>query len=754
MSTTTASLDFNLHLGYTYIMMNSKDLLAKLLASENLSVLRAPVRTASFDVETRLLTLPQWKEMSDSVEEMLIGHEVGHALFTTTEYIKLEGYTHSFHGYMNVCEDVRIEKKMKAKYPGLRRTFIQGYRELNEKDFFDIKGRDFSKLLLIDRINLYYKVGFNCGVKFTPVEMDFVRRAEKTDTMEDVYNLSKEIYEYTKAERKKLREDLKEIREKLNLDAEDAQEQEQEEYESMMDDEDSFDSGSYDDEELSEEELEEQNLNGSHPGSGYDEEPTTDEVEDITSHTNDAFYRRVEQYADTNTKVRMYEPSIYDKDIKDTVVDYKRVLSELTSHRADRDDRRFKNYYENTYDQNGYDRHYAKLAKDVEKFKLDSSRVVNYLVKEFEMKKSAVQYKRTQTAKIGQLNTRKLAVYQLTDDMFRRIQIIPDAKNHGMIMLVDWSGSMQDCIDDTVRQVINLAMFCARAMIPYQVFAFTTEYTKPESRGRYAKSPYNPTDADSKKFYVKTNMTLLELFSNKMSTSEFNRMIQLMLDNPWSMAADYTLGGTPLNEALLFLIDEQIAKFQKSNNIEKLSVITLTDGDGGPLYGPHGGITDSEYNYDTHKVNKIINYMRDPITHKEYALTQHNHTSVLLNIIRDRYNATVVGFHILRNSRREVTAFFAAAQGQCTDHSARMAREILIDEIRVELRREGFASMSGTAYDDIFLISQAKLNIDDETGLEVKEDMSSRAIAKQFERYMNNKKTSRVLLNRFIGLVA
>ena len=64
-------------------MLNSKDLLARLLANENLNVIRANVSTASFDSMSRTLTLPQWKEMTPDVEEMLIGHEVGHALYTT-----------------------------------------------------------------------------------------------------------------------------------------------------------------------------------------------------------------------------------------------------------------------------------------------------------------------------------------------------------------------------------------------------------------------------------------------------------------------------------------------------------------------------------------------------------------------------------------------------------------------------------------------------------------------------------------------
>ena len=68
--------------------MRASDLSARLLATENLSVIRARTRTASFDIKSRILTLPMWKEMTPEIEDMLIGHEVGHALYTTEEYIK------------------------------------------------------------------------------------------------------------------------------------------------------------------------------------------------------------------------------------------------------------------------------------------------------------------------------------------------------------------------------------------------------------------------------------------------------------------------------------------------------------------------------------------------------------------------------------------------------------------------------------------------------------------------------------------
>ena len=53
--------------------------LAKLLATENLVVEHKSVETASFDVKNRVLTLPVWN-VSDVVYDMLVGHEVGHAL--------------------------------------------------------------------------------------------------------------------------------------------------------------------------------------------------------------------------------------------------------------------------------------------------------------------------------------------------------------------------------------------------------------------------------------------------------------------------------------------------------------------------------------------------------------------------------------------------------------------------------------------------------------------------------------------------
>jgi uncharacterized protein with von Willebrand factor type A (vWA) domain len=97
-------------------------------------------------------------------------------------------------------------------------------------------------------------------------------------------------------------------------------------------------------------------------------------------------------------------------------------------------------------------------------------------VKEFEMKKSAQMHKRAMVSKIGSLDMKKVYAYKLQDDLFKRVTSLPQGKNHGMVLLVDWSGSMNEVLKDTMKQVINLAMFCNRVQIPYRVYAFTTDY--------------------------------------------------------------------------------------------------------------------------------------------------------------------------------------------------------------------------------------------------------------------------------------
>ena len=716
-------------------MINSKDLLARLLANENLNVIRANVGTASFESITRTLTLPMWKDMTTEVEEMLIGHEVGHALYTTTEHME-ESDFRKIQGYMNVIEDVRIEKKIKNKYPGLRKAFITGYKQLNEKDFFGIQDKDLSNVLLIDRINLYYKVGFNCGVKFTPAEMDFVRRVDRCDTMNDVYLLAQEIYAFSKEERDAKKEELKKLQELLGTDEPD---DEMEEIDSFMNDPDDFDDYAPGEEEETEEETKTKKRSSQ---SQTDAEKQVDDESELESTTQAAFNKRLDELADTDTIVQNFTPTLEmwhnpNVSFKTVLADLKRGLAETKIYRAQ------------NYGDNWVENYYGTRRNDLSKFKTESMRVVNYLVKEFEMRKSATEYKRITTAKSGDLDVRKLYAHTLTDDIFKKLDVLPEDKNHGMIFLLDWSGSMQHNMADTIKQVINLAMFCQRIQIPYQVFAFTTGYHDETIPYEVRKAKLEALDQNFSGFQDST-FNLLELFNNKMTNSEFNTMVEYLFLEPWTYSRDYGLNSTPLNESLLYMID-YIGKFIKTHAVEKMSFVTLTDGAGHSLNGATRNIRRFSYRENYGKQVKVQNYVRDPVTKKEYAITDNGseQTRVFLRIIKDRYNIKTVGFHIVSNSRRDIGCFI---RDNLPKENA-TNEYYMTEQIRKDIRQNDYCIIPNTGRDEMYLLPASKQKIvDDELVIDSK--ANAKSIARQFGKFLGVKKSSRVVLSRFVGLVA
>lgn len=731
------------------MQMSSSDLSARLLATENLSVVRARTRTASFDIKSRVLTLPMWKEMTPEVEDMLIGHEVGHALYTTEEYTAPIMENPKMMGYMNIIEDVRIEKLIKRKYPGLRKRMNEGYKQLNDRDFFGVKSiQNFDDILLIDKINLYFKVGFNCGVKFTPEEKSFVNRAERCETIEEVIQLAQEIYTYSKEKAEERNQRMKQQGYDDDVEEEDP----------IFSDIDPDLDGDWDDEDQDGDDSDLNPMNDN--ASKQSDDPHGDE-HDLESKTERAFKSRLDDLADENTEYVYWK---FDNDFNyDPVVGYKRVLSETkTPEQWDQENEVLdhRTRYMNDVEIREFRKQQSKSFED---FKVESMRTVNYLVKEFEMKKSAQLYKRAQTSKIGSLDMRKIYAYTLKDDLFKRVTTLPQGKNHGMVMLVDWSGSMNEVLQDTLKQVINLAMFCNRTQIPYRVLAFTSGYNDGLHR-RLGMEEYQKWAEQARDFarakhtrgdnYLQTadGFHLIELFSNKMTTSEFNSMSRRVLDYRFLWNDGYSTGGTPLTEAIVWCYNN-LGEYIKTNGIEKMTFITLTDGEGSALQGYGRGRLDgerSEVVNNTYRRIKVKNFIRDEKTQKTYELGRDSttQTDTILRMIKDRYNVALVGFHICQNHKRDL---YSVINANIPDH--RGDTYALIEQWRKDFRNQSFASIKNTGRDELFIIPQSSTKIV-EGELEVSANSKSTAIARSFGKYMNVKKTSRVLLNRFVSLIA
>ena len=705
--------------------LQATDLSAKLLATENLTVVREATRTASFDIQTRVLTIPLWKDMTPEIENMLVGHEVGHALYTGEAYVKPIQDKPKLMSYMNILEDVRIEKLIKRKYPGLRKHMNEGYRQLNDRDFFGTKSvQSFDDLILIDKINLYFKAGFQCGVKFTPEEKDFVNRAERTETIEEVIQLAEDIYAFSKQKAEEKKQQQKQIPKPSPEDLEDEEEDQQDP-----------DADPYE-EEIPQDTETEQTSN-----------PEDTEEEQLDSKTERNFQKQLSDMADVSTKYRYCKLS--NDYFDDPVVSYKEILAETLSpaewNQSERDPKR--------YNPNPrYSQIEAFQAKDMERFQIESTRVVSYLVKEFEMRKSAQLNKRALQSKVGSLNMGKIYAYKLKDDLFKRVTILPEGKNHGMIMLVDWSGSMCNVIRDTMKQVINLVMFCQMVQIPFRVLAFTSEYDKKHRSQDDRNRAYehmerlrrNPDMID-----VSSGFALLELYSSKMSKSEFKAMNQRVLDYRFTYNKGYGMGGTPLNQALAFCYNT-LGDYIKKNGIEKTTFITLTDGEGGTIGG--GQLRDSEVTYTpSYKRVTIKNYLQDPVTKKNYQIASTDstqQTETILRMIKDRYDVAMVGFYICENRRRALeNAIVANLPNFNGDKAA------LVESWRSMFKADGFATLNGTGRDELYLIPQSSTVITDDE-FSVEGNASARSIARDFGKYLNTKKNSRVLLARFVKIIA
>ena len=94
--------------------MKNKSTLAKLLSEEDVNVVHKQMETAYFDSKKRELGLPIWKdeEMTPAIYDLMISHEIGHALWTPLDMLEKAAVRKINHSFVNIIEDARIERKV------------------------------------------------------------------------------------------------------------------------------------------------------------------------------------------------------------------------------------------------------------------------------------------------------------------------------------------------------------------------------------------------------------------------------------------------------------------------------------------------------------------------------------------------------------------------------------------------------------------------------------------------------------------
>jgi hypothetical protein len=183
----------------TQINIDIKSQLAKLIATENITIQHNQVKTASFDTVNRVLTLPIFKVQSGDVYDMLIAHECSHALYTPAEGWKKICDDDELRSYVNVLEDTRIDKLIQKQYPGVVKNYLNGFDIMEKQNFFSLRGKDVNTdLMLIDKINIRSKSMNRVKFNFSNVEKNWLTKVDALKTFNQVVKLAKEMLNWQK----------------------------------------------------------------------------------------------------------------------------------------------------------------------------------------------------------------------------------------------------------------------------------------------------------------------------------------------------------------------------------------------------------------------------------------------------------------------------------------------------------------------------------------------------------------------------
>ena len=745
-----------------------KSTIAKLLATENIHVVHKKTQTASFNVATRELVLPIFKDsISNDLYDMFVCHEVAHALWTPLnmiDKIREQGIDKSV---VNVIEDARIEAMIQKKYPGSITNFKKGYKELLNMNFFGIKGKDLKELNVIDKINIFYKTGID--VKFTKEEKELSDKVGACKTPEDVLKLAVEIAGYHKQKEEEKEKLSKTV--SIGKQSKDANGEGQESDTSQNDSDDEVDSdepapadteettnskNQKDEEQDKSDDDKEEDKTASSMASGSEGKDNN-----LKSATDQASGQSVNlDLIDHNGKENLYIDLPSKIDLNKLVVGHKKVYNDFKTkywnQKVDSSEQEFKDY----------------LDKEILKIYNDNKKVIQYMVKEFEMKKSADQYKRATTSKTGSLDMNKIHTYKFNDDLFAKMTTIPGATNHGMIMLLDWSGSMAYNMESTLKQLYNLIWFCQRVKIPYQVLAFSDVYGERTSRWDIPDEKEMVQKPVHNEFNLR-NLKLIEFFTSDQTKQESMDMMKYLLGfsnywnsrnwwnrenamSPLSIEHTYNLGGTPLDHALMTIPDIQNA-FVEKYKVQKSNLVLLTDGDSHSCHDKFELQSDGTWKQDGDTWtdgNTTITHKKSGKSITKSDMMYSSRTTIyLLQLLKKILpDMSITGFFIAGSGRagrvnlRTIENKFKLNHYKSSDHKKIVA-------IQKELRNNKVAVCKTQGYDEYYILPTGDKNIESEE-LTIKEGAKTSSIKSAFTKSLKAKTVNRQLLNKFIGMVA
>lgn len=691
--------------------LTTTSIVAKLLARENITVIKGNYQTASFDTNNRVLYLPLFdNKLSKDCADMFVGHEVGHALYTPAETIVKfrDKYPKIPFSLLNIVEDIRIERMIQETYPGLLTCFHKAYAELIAMDIFKIQGRDLQELNVADRLNLHAKIGNHLSIPLTDSELQFYKKCYAAQTIDEVIQLTVELNGMFEASKQ-------EDSQSEQMQSADASHGDQE-FESPSGAEEQLgeksDSIGETEDEDSEDDTEQKQNSSSTSGTGAGNKDVN--KSDVVSETENA----ISEFFKQNIEKKEFNIlSAAPRSVSmATVIPYHKL-------RTYRDTYTQNQISLGNYSRDEITRYDADIAKLISVLEAEA----NVLVSEFNMRKSASNYQKTAQSRTGNIDTNSLHRYKTSDDIFKTLTIEPNQQNHGMVMFVDYSGSMQNnnAIVSVLRQTITLALFCRKLSIPFDVYGFTSGSVDPSERDNRIEKLFDTSVSNRVKLGYETK--IFNLVSSSNSSVDFKSAIKNLAGDvvsnfnyiPCSNPTEH-MGGTPLAETMIVAHDI-VKDFRIKHKVENLNVVFLTDGDGGDL--------SASTSMSRHKNSYMMLHGR-----------QVNFQS--LNF-RDVYSALAENLRITQGCK--LTGYFVSSGSDYT--LGRFLPSQDVPAILKTMRAEGYATVKAYNFDEYYVIKPIRDDYsNDNIAWNVSEESSIREIARSMISAGKNNRKAKCLL--------
>ena len=746
-------------------LFDSKSILAKCLAEENITIIHKKINTAYFDLDTRTITLPFWKEMDGDLYDLLMGHEVGHALYTPKKgWHDAVSENKALKSYLNVCEDARIERKQKERFPGLRRPFANAYKKLHEQDFFGLNALEVNDLLLIDRINIYFKLGAHVFVSFNEEELAFVERLKVADTWEDVEDIARELYEKAlKDEQENPNQNKSKLMSGLDEIDDDAEELD-------FHDDDEYDQESHDsDDEENDEDLDQNQSNSeSQQSNEYDDD---EEIEEDGENTEEEFEENEDSRDNsvesiTDKAQRMNEENLVDSSsgqvyvintpkYDNSLVPHNKVYDKITSH--------INNLKENIVKDYPDDKKTIEFLNSGKQLYIEflhrSKPVINYMIKEFEMRKNAKQLSRAKTSKSGKIDPRKLSRYKLDNDIFQKIMSVPGGQNHGLVIFIDLSGSMSGIIANIFEQAILLASFCKKINIPFDVYGFSDRIASAREFGLETNHIFNKKVNDMNLF--SDGFHHKQYLSSTMTSNEYRDSVanMLYLGAAYSKRSIHSLvpptealHGTPLNESIIASIDI-VSDFKKVNKLDLVNTIYLTDGQGSHcdsfVFSETGEImpilkNDGCYIQHEQTKTKVRVFSARKDSSQDYFITMR----ALVDLAQKVTGAKYTGYLISR--KKQIAEYVLPYEFSYVDYYVSAEQRKTLNK---KIEKQGFYSSNQFGFSQYFFVLDSNINIEEQK-IDVEVGAKKSQIAKAFAKSLNSRRIQRMFLNEFVQNIA